>query len=164
YAQPYGAPSATLVASLLTGTSGAWAVSVKPSWATTYSAHWKSTVSSTVSVGVRPTISFTIGQHQRAAVKVKAATSHAGRKVYIQRFTKFHEWVKFRAGVLQRGRALVDAGVPARRVPGQSSLRGARPWAGGERRARLRLRGAEAGRAARRRLVADRAPGFRAGC
>ncbi len=100
YAQPYGAPSATLVASLLTGTSGAWAVSVKPSWATTYSAHWKSTVSSTVSVGVRPTISFTIGRHQRAAVKVKAATSHAGRKVYIQRFTKFHEWVKFRAVVL----------------------------------------------------------------
>ena len=100
YAQPYGAPSATLVASLLTGTSGAWAVSVKPSWATTYSAHWKSTVSSTVSVGVRPTISFTIGRHQRAAVKVKAASSHAGRKVYIQRFTKFHEWVKFRAVVL----------------------------------------------------------------
>jgi hypothetical protein len=47
-------------------------------------------------VGVRPTIAFTIRSHQRAAVKVKAATSHAGRKVYIQRFTKFHEWVKFR--------------------------------------------------------------------
>ena len=53
-----------------------------------------------MSVGVRPTISFTIGRHQRAAVKVKAASSHAGRKVYIQRFTKFHEWVKFRAVVL----------------------------------------------------------------
>jgi plastocyanin len=100
YAQPFGAPSATLLASLLTGAGGAWAVPVKPSWATTYSAHWKSTVSSTVSVGVRPTISFTIGRHQHAAVKVKAATSHAKRKVYIQRFTKFHEWVKFRAVVL----------------------------------------------------------------
>src|SRR5438094_746737 len=34
------------------------------------------------------------------ALTGKAATSHAGRKVYIQRFTKFHEWVKFRAVVL----------------------------------------------------------------
>lgn len=97
YAQPYGAPSPQLIASLLTGANGVWAVAVKPSWATTYSAHWKSLVSSTVSVGVRPAISFTIRSHQRAAIKVKAATSHAGRKVYIQRFTKFHEWVKFRA-------------------------------------------------------------------
>jgi plastocyanin len=96
YAQPYGAASAQLIASLLTGANGVWAVSVKPALATTYSAHWKSLVSSTVSVGVRPAISFTIGRHQRAAVKVKAATSHAGRKVYIQRFTRFHEWVKFR--------------------------------------------------------------------
>ena len=96
YAQPYGAPSSQLIASLLTGANGVWSVSVKPSWATTYSARWKSLVSSTVSVGVRPTIAFTIRKHQRAAVKVKAATSHAGRKVYIQRFTRFHEWVKFR--------------------------------------------------------------------
>jgi plastocyanin len=97
YAQPYGAPSAQLIASLLTGSNGVWATTVKPSWATTFSAHWKTLVSSTVSVGVRPTISFTFLSHQRAAIKVKAATSHAGRKVYIQRFTRFHEWVKFRA-------------------------------------------------------------------
>ena len=97
YAQPYGTQSPVLVASLLTGTGGVWSVAVKPAWATTYSAHWKSLVSSTVSVGVRPVIAFTIRTHQRAAVKVKAATSHAGRKVYIQRFTRFHEWVKFRS-------------------------------------------------------------------
>lgn len=96
YAQPYGAASAQLIATLLTGANGVWAVAVKPSLATTFSAHWKNLVSSTVSVGVRPAISFTIARHQRAAVKVKTATSHAGRKVYIQRFTKFHEWVKFR--------------------------------------------------------------------
>jgi len=100
YAQPYGTQSPVLVASLLTSTGGAWSVAVKPAWATTYSAHWKSLVSSTVTVGVRPTISFTIRTHQRAAIKVKAARSMKGRKVYIQRFTKFHEWVKFRAVVL----------------------------------------------------------------
>ena len=100
YAQPYGAPSAQLIATLLTGSNGVWATTVKPSWATTFSAHWKSLVSSTVSVGVRPAISFGFLRHQRAAIKVKAATSHAGRKVYIQRFTRFHEWVKFRAVTL----------------------------------------------------------------
>jgi plastocyanin len=97
YAQPYGSPSAQLIATLLTGSNGVWATTVKPSWATTFSAHWKTLVSSTVSVGVRPTISFAILKHQRAVIKVKAATSHAGRKVYIQRFTRFHEWVKFRS-------------------------------------------------------------------
>jgi plastocyanin len=97
YAQPYGAPSSILIASLLTGANGAWAVSVKPDWATTYAAHWKSLVSSTVSVGVRPGIAFTIRKHQRAVVNVRAARSMKGRKVYIQRFTKFHEWVKFRS-------------------------------------------------------------------
>jgi len=100
YAQPYGAQSPILIASLLTGAAGAWSVGVKPALATTYTAHWKTLVSSTVSVGVRPTVSFTIRTHQRAAIKVKAATSHAKRKVYIQRFTKFHEWVKFRAVTL----------------------------------------------------------------
>jgi plastocyanin len=96
YAQEYGSPSAALLATVLTGTNGVWAVNVKPNMATTYSAHWKNLVSSTVAVGVRPTISFAILKHQRAVIKVKAATSHAGRKVYIQRFTRFHEWVKFR--------------------------------------------------------------------
>jgi plastocyanin len=100
YGQPYGATSPALVASLLTGPNGAWAVAVTPAWATTYSAHWKSIVSSTVSVGVRPNISFTIRTHQRAAIKVKTARSMQGRKVYIQRFTRFHEWVKFRAVIL----------------------------------------------------------------
>jgi len=100
YAQPYGAPSAQLVATLLTGTSGIWSVNVKPTWATTYQAHWKSLISSTIQVGVRPNVSFTVGKHGRAVVKVTAARSMAGRKVYIQRFTRFHEWVKFRAVVL----------------------------------------------------------------
>jgi plastocyanin len=121
YAQPYGSASATLVASLLTGANGAWSTAVTPAWATTYSAHWKSIVSSTVSVGVRPSISFTVRTHQRAAIKVRAAHSLQGRKVYIQRFTKFHEWVKFRAVVLgsssgasfrfhfKRGRYLIRA-------------------------------------------------------
>lgn len=100
YAQPYAAPSSILIASLLTGPNGSWAVSVKPDWATTYSAHWKAIVSSTVSVGVRPRLSFAIARHQRAVVKARTARSMKGRKVYIQRFTKFHEWVKFRSVTL----------------------------------------------------------------
>ena len=100
YGQPYGAPSAQLVATLLTGTSGVWSVAVKPTWATTYQAHWKTLISSTITVGVRPNVAFTIGKHGGAVVKVKAARSMAGRKVYIQRFTRFQEWVKVRAVIL----------------------------------------------------------------
>ena len=61
-----------------------------------------------------------------------------------------------RARALERGRALGDARLPARRVSRARGLRGARPRPGRLARARLRVRGAAAGRAARRRLVADR--------
>ena len=95
YQQQYGEVSQTLIATLLTGTNGAWALTVKPSLLTTYQAHWKSTVSAPVMVAVKPHVGFTVGKRY-AAVKVKAGRSMAGRKVYVQRFTRFHEWVKIR--------------------------------------------------------------------
>jgi len=99
YQQQYGEVSQTLIATLLTGTNGAWALTVKPSLLTTYQAHWKSTVSAPVMVAVKPHVGFTVGKRY-AAVKVKAGRSMAGRKVYIQRFTRFHEWVKIRKVIL----------------------------------------------------------------
>ncbi|MFL5917456.1 MAG: cupredoxin domain-containing protein [Gaiellaceae bacterium] len=99
YAQPAGAPSFTLIATLLTGTGGAWDTVVKPSLLTTYQAHWKSTVSSTVMVAVHPKVRFTL-RRGHGAVRVTAARSMAGHKVYIQRFTRFHEWVKIRRVIL----------------------------------------------------------------
>ncbi len=93
YSQPYGEPSAMLIATVLTGTNGAWDVVVKPSLLTTYQAHWKATVSSTVIVGVHPQVKFSI-RRGHGTVHVAAARSMAGKKVYIQRRTRFHEWIK----------------------------------------------------------------------
>jgi len=100
WAQPYGQVAASLIATLLTGPNGVWAVTVKPAWLTTYTAHWKNTVSGNIGVSVRPKVLFTVSKRGYATVKVRAARSMAGRKVYIQRFTRFHEWVKFRKVIL----------------------------------------------------------------
>jgi len=100
WAQPYGQVAASLIATVLTGPNGVWAVTVKPSWLPEYTAHWKSTVSGNIGVSVRPNVLFTVSKRGYATVKVRAARSMAGRKVYIQRFTRFHEWVKFRKVIL----------------------------------------------------------------
>lgn len=99
YAQPYGAVSQTLIATQLTGANGAWALAVTPALLTSYQVHWKSTASAAVMVAVKPHVAFTVGK-RFAAVKVKAGRSMQGRKVYIQRFTRFHEWVKIRKVIL----------------------------------------------------------------
>jgi hypothetical protein len=39
------------------------------------------------------------------SVKVKADRSLTGKKVYLQKFTKFHEWVKVRSVILGSGSA-----------------------------------------------------------
>jgi plastocyanin len=105
YAQQYGVPSFTLIATMLTGANGVWSTSVKPSLLTAYQAHWRSTISANILVSVRPHIAFSVSRRGRAAVKVRAARSMAGRKVYIQRFTRFHEWVKLRRVILNANSA-----------------------------------------------------------
>jgi plastocyanin len=104
WAQPYGQVSAVQIATLLTGTGGVWDVMVKPTLLTNYQAHWKSTVSAQVGVQLRPTIVF--GAAKRwGSVKIKADRSLTGKKAYLQKFTRFHEWVKVRPVVLGSGSA-----------------------------------------------------------
>jgi plastocyanin len=99
FAQPYGQASQTQIATLLTGTNGVWDVVVKPTLLTNYQAHWKSTVSQQIGVQLRPSISF--GAYKRwGSVKIKADRSLAGKKAYLQKFTRFHEWVKVRPVIL----------------------------------------------------------------
>ncbi|MGZ4318110.1 MAG: cupredoxin domain-containing protein [Gaiellaceae bacterium] len=119
YQQLYGDASQTLIATLLTGTNGVWSLTVKPSLLTTYQAHWKSTISAPIMIAVKPHVAFTVGKRY-AAVKVKAARSMAGRKVYIQRFTRFHEWVKIRKVILN---ASSGAHFRLRLAPGRYLLR-----------------------------------------
>jgi plastocyanin len=104
WAQPYGTVSPVQVATLLTAVNGAWDLVVKPTQLTTYFARWKSLASQPVGVQVRPTIVF--GASKRiGSVKVKADRSLKGRKVYLQKFSRFHEWVKVRGVILGDGSA-----------------------------------------------------------
>src|SRR3954470_8228785 len=70
YSQPYGEASATLIATVLTGTGGLWDTVVTPALLTTFQAHWKSTLSSTVQVAVHPKTAFTLSRRGFGVVKV----------------------------------------------------------------------------------------------
>ena len=93
WAQPYGQASYAQVATLQTTTNGVWDMVVKPTLLTNFQAHWKNAVSLPVAVQLRPNVVF--GASRRfGSVTVKSDRSLEGRKVYLQKFTRFHEWVK----------------------------------------------------------------------
>jgi len=99
WAQPFGQVSPTQVATLLTAAGGVWDLTVKPTMLTSYVAHWKNTVSQTIGIQLRPTISF--GASKRwGSVQIKAGRELKGRKAYLQKFSRFHEWVKVRPVIL----------------------------------------------------------------
>ncbi len=99
FAQPYGQASQVQIATLLTGTSGVWDLVVKPTLLTTYQAHWKTTVSAQVGVQLRPSIAFS-AYKRWGSLKVKADRSLEGKKAYLQKFTRVHQWVKVRSVIL----------------------------------------------------------------
>jgi plastocyanin len=99
WAQPYGTISRVQIATLLTAANGVWDLVVKPSLLTYYQARWKGTVSQQVGVQLRPAITFSAAKRW-GSVKVRAVRSLAGKKVYLQKFTRFHEWVKVRPVIL----------------------------------------------------------------
>jgi plastocyanin len=127
WAQQVGQASPVLIATLLTGTNGAWDLTIKPTILTTYQARWKTTSSLTVSVNVRPFIHFAAA-HRYGFVKVRTASSLEGKSVFIQRFTRFHQWVTMRRVILghnssklfhiklKRGRYLLRAFFPAKQA------------------------------------------------
>jgi hypothetical protein len=102
WAQPYGQVSPLLVATLLTGTNGAWDLPVQPTTLTSYEAHWKSSISARIQVGLRPDVLFSATK-RIGFVRVKSDRSLAGHKVYVQRLTRFGEWVKIRRVILGSG-------------------------------------------------------------
>jgi len=104
WAQPYGTVSPVQVETLLTAANGVWDLVVKPTLLTTYQARWKSTVSQAVGVQLRPNVVFS-AYKRWGSVKVKADRPLKGKKVYLQKFTRFHEWVKVRPVILGNGSA-----------------------------------------------------------
>jgi plastocyanin len=99
WAQPYGQASYAQVATLKTTTNGVWDLVVKPTLLTNYTAHWKGAISQPIGLQLRPGVYFSVSK-RFGSVKVKSNHSLEGRKVYVQRFTRFGQWVKMRRVIL----------------------------------------------------------------
>ncbi len=94
---PYGQTTKQVVATLQTATGGAFSFTVTPQLSTTYQAQWKTRESSVI-VQVQPMIKLPfVSRTGYFHFYVRAATSFAGKTVYLQRFTLARQWVNIRA-------------------------------------------------------------------
>jgi hypothetical protein len=89
--RPYGSV-APLVATVITGTGGGFAITVKPDIMTTYTATWKGANSQVVSIQVRPKLSL-MPYQGRFWAKVLAPTTYAGHLILLQRLSPFGQWI-----------------------------------------------------------------------
>ncbi len=92
--QPYPQGSFSELTRVLTTTGGAWSVFVAPKVLTFYMARWSGKQSQTLTIGVQPALSLLKRPDGRFFTRAKAATSYAGHFVFVQRLTRFGEWVK----------------------------------------------------------------------
>jgi plastocyanin len=120
FAQRYGESSPSQVATVTTGSGGAWSYQTKPTISTTYSARWKGANSAAVMIGVRPLVTFRILTGGRFSTRVVAARTFAGHFVQFQRRSSFGQWV-----TLKRIRLSASSGAIFRATlpRGTSSLR-----------------------------------------
>lgn len=91
-AQPYGSTAVQQVATILTGTGGGFAYTVKPTILASYSATWKTVTSQSVSVQVRPKLSL-LPYAGRFRASVTAPDSYAGHSIQLQRLSPFGQWI-----------------------------------------------------------------------
>lgn len=97
---PIGQTTKQVVATLQTGAGGTFSFSVTPQIYTTYQAQWKGLESSVI-VQVQPLIKLPTPSHGYFHFYVKAATSFAGRAVYLQRLSLTeHRYLSYRKLVL----------------------------------------------------------------
>ncbi len=91
-AQQYGSLTAQQIATLSTGVGGGFAFTVQPTILTTYTAHWKTASSQTISVQVRPKLTL-LPYQGRFFAKVISPVSYAGKSIYLQRLSRFGQWI-----------------------------------------------------------------------
>ena len=95
FSKPYPGTSFVKLAEVLTQQGGAWSYPTTPEILTSYQAHWRNNTSTEVSVAVRPRISF--GRRSGFfVVTVNGQRSFANRFVYLQRLSRFGQWVNVR--------------------------------------------------------------------
>jgi plastocyanin len=120
YAQPFGQLSFALVATVLTGTGGAWSYATKPEVLTLYKARWGNRESVVATIGVAPSISLRkIGSWW--VVKTVGARKFARRSVQVQRLNSFGQWVTLKRVALnssgaQRFKVTLPKGVNRLRI------------------------------------------------
>ena len=95
--QPWGQASATQLAIVKTGASGAYSYNVSPSLYTTYVARWGSVASGSVVVQVAPKMRLVPGGSGYMKVYVSSPVSLWHRHVYLQRLSSFGQWVNVAA-------------------------------------------------------------------
>jgi plastocyanin len=100
--QPAGQTSTKQLATVTTTTGGNFTYTVQPDRLTTYVASWKNASSVTVTVQVRPKVTFAPFSRTKMFTKVVSGVSHADNFVYLQRLSSVG-WVtlsKLRLGPL----------------------------------------------------------------
>lgn len=93
--QPYPQAAFAEIARVVTGSGGAWAFTTTPTILTSYQARYRGFVSQPVRVGVSPKITFRYA-HRYMSTRVTAGTSFYHRFVYLQRLSRFGQWVNIR--------------------------------------------------------------------
>jgi hypothetical protein len=118
-AQPFGAASPTVIATVSTGGNGTWTYPAQPRIGTTYTATANGGTSASVTIGVQPALSFERITRARLATRVTGATGFSGRFVKFQRLVG-DRWVTvkqerlngnsgavFAASLLPKGRSTI---------------------------------------------------------
>jgi plastocyanin len=95
FEQPYSQTSFVELATVTTTTGGAWTYAATPTILTAYQARFRGSNSQRVSVAVRPKVTLRY-VNRYLSTRVTAGTSFAGRFVYLQRRTRFGQWITVR--------------------------------------------------------------------
>jgi plastocyanin len=94
---PFGQTTKQVIATLQTTTGGAFSFTVTPQVNTTYQAQWPGKAENSVTVQVQPMIKLPfVSKSGFFHFYVTAATSFAGKTVFLQRYTLAKTWVNIR--------------------------------------------------------------------
>jgi len=94
-AQEYGQPSAVLLATVVTGANGTFAYNVVPRQYTTYVARWttRAVSSAPIIAQVAPKVTLRPGGNGYMRTQVTGPRSFWHRHVFLQRLSRFGQWV-----------------------------------------------------------------------
>jgi hypothetical protein len=108
-AQPFGAGAFAQIATVLTGGGGTWSFLAQPRVATTYAASIGGNTSSSVTIGVQPSMTLQRITKNRVSTRVGGASSFAGKLVKLQRQAN-GGWVTVKQARLNANSAAVFSG------------------------------------------------------